>query len=99
MIRHIVTWKLKAEDEAGKAASYAAIKGVLEPLANVLDGIDSLVVSANSAYFEANWDVVLVGDYRDLAALDAYQVHPEHLAAVTIVREHVAARASIDFEI
>jgi hypothetical protein len=88
MIRHIVVWKLKAEDDAGKAAAV-----------NVIDGTRSLRVSANSAYFDANWDVVLEAEYDSLEALDAYQVHPEHQAAAAIVRSHVAQRASVDFAV
>lgn len=99
MIRHIVVWKLKAEEAEAKAASVAVIAGALEPLAAIIPGIDSLRVSANSAFFEANWDVVLVGDYESLAALEAYQVHPEHVLAAAVVREHVAQRASVDFEV
>ena len=99
MIRHIVVWKLKAEDDAGKAAAVAAIADALEPLANIIDGTRSLHVSANSAYFDANWDVVLEAEYDSLEALDAYQVHPEHQAAAALVRSHVAQRASVDFAV
>lgn len=99
MIRHIVVWKLKAEDDAGKAAAVAAIADALEPLANIIDGTRSLRVSANSAYFDANWDVVLEAEYDSLEALDAYQVHPEHQAAAAIVRSHVSQRASVDFAV
>lgn len=98
MIRHIVTWKLRAQDASAKADSVAAIAAALEPLLHVVPGVLSLEVRANSAYFDRNWDVVLVGDYESLDALDAYQVHPDHLAAVAIVRDHVADRASIDFQ-
>ena len=98
MIRHIVLWKLGAEDAAGKAASVEAIAGVLEPLVH-LDGVESLTVRANDAYFEANWDVVLFSEFKSLAALDAYQVHPEHVAAGAVVRAHVTQRASVDYEL
>lgn len=99
MIRHIVTWKLKATDAAGRAESVAAIVGALQPLAGSIPDVLSLAVHANEAYFEANWDVVLIADYPSVAALDAYQVHPEHKTAAAVVREHVAERASIDFEV
>lgn len=99
MIRHIVTWKLKAEDAEGKAASAAVIKRELEALVPVIDELISLEVHPNNAYFDVNWDVVLVADYESVAHLDAYQVHPEHVKAVAIVREHVSQRASIDFEV
>ena len=99
MIRHLVTWKLKAVDAQAKAESVAAITAALLPLASSVPGISSLAVNANSAFFDTNWDVVLVGDFDSLAALEGYQVHPEHVAAAAIVREHVSQRASIDFEV
>ncbi|MBC7590082.1 MAG: Dabb family protein [Salinibacterium sp.] len=99
MIRHIVTWKLKAQDAAAKAAAVAAITAALEPLVDVVPGIHTLDVRSNIAYFDTNWDVLVIGDYQSLEALDAYQVHPDHRAAVAVVREHVTERSSIDFEV
>lgn len=99
MIRHIVMWKLKAEDAEGKAASVAVIKSELEGLVPLIDELISLEVKPNMAYFESNWDVVLVADYNSVADLDAYQVHPEHVRAVVIVREHVTEKAVVDLEL
>lgn len=99
MIRHIVTWKLKAQDAAAKAAAVAAIAGVLEPLVAVVPGIHSLHVRPNIAYFDKNWDVLVIGDYESLEALDAYQVHPDHVAAAAVVRAFVTDRSSIDFQL
>lgn len=99
MIRHIVIWKLAATDEAGKAESFEAIRGALEPLAGVIREIQTLSVSRNSAYADVNSDVVLIGDYNSVDDLTAYQIHPEHQKAAAVVRQHVASRASIDFEI
>ena len=99
MIRHIVTWKLKAQDATAKAAAVAAITAVLEPLVDVVPGIHTLDVRPNIAYFDKNWDVLVIGDYESLEALDAYQVHPDHQAAAAVVREYVTERSSIDFEV
>lgn len=99
MIRHIVLWKLKAQDAEGKAVSTTAIAGALEPLVGVVPGLESLKVSPNVAYLETNWDVALVADYPTVADLEAYQVHPAHVAAAAIVREHTAERATVDFEV
>jgi hypothetical protein len=96
VIRHIVLWKLIAEDAGGKAESVAAIAGALEPLASVIPGITDLKVSANAAFLDTNWDVALVGDYESVEALEAYQVHPDHVAAAAVVRAHVSARACVD---
>lgn len=99
MIRHIVLWKLTAEDAAGKAASVEAIAGALEPLVGVIDGLLSLKISANVAFLDTNWDVALVADYPTVADLEAYQVHPAHQAAAVVVRQHTAQRATVDFEV
>ena len=99
MIRHIVQWKLQAEDAEAKAAAVAEIAAALEGLVPVIDELISLEVHPNVAYEDVNWDVVLVADYASVDDLAAYQVHPAHVAAAAIVRSHVTERASIDFEI
>lgn len=99
MIRHIVQWKLRAEDAEARAAAVAEIAAALEGLVPVIDELISLEVHPNVAYEEVNWDVVLVADYASVDDLAAYQVHPAHVAAAAIVRSHVTERASIDFEI
>jgi len=99
MIRHIVQWKLRAEDAEARAAAVAEIAAALEGLVPVIDKLISLEVHPNVAYEDVNWDVVLVADYASVDDLAAYQVHPAHVAAAAIVRSHVTERASIDFEI
>lgn len=99
MIRHIVAWKLRAQDPEAKATATAEIAEALEALAPLIPQIRSIKVSANAAYFDANFDAVLIADYDSVEDLDAYQVHPEHQKAVAIVRERVAERASIDIEL
>ncbi|WP_291050281.1 Dabb family protein [Herbiconiux sp.] len=98
MIRHVVAWKVTAEDAEQKAADVATIVRLLSALPAVIPSISTLTVGGNMAYFDANWDVVLVADYETLADLDAYQTHPEHLAAGPQIKALVSARASVDFE-
>ncbi|NYF08967.1 hypothetical protein HDC94_000123 [Leifsonia sp. AK011] len=98
MIKHIVIWRLAAEDASARAASTTAIKEALEPLATVIPGIRSLTVHGNAAFPDANWDVVLLSEFDSVEALEGYQVHPEHVRAAAIVREHVTQRASVDVE-
>jgi len=42
---------------------------------------------------------VLIADYDSLAALEAYQVHPDHVAATQIIRPLVASRSNVDFAV
>ena len=99
MIRHIVSWKLKAEDEPGRALATAEISAALTGLVGVIPEIVSLSVSRNIAYADKNHDVILVADFETLDGLDAYQVHPEHIKAAAVVGARVVARASVDFEV
>jgi hypothetical protein len=99
MIRHIVSWKLGAVDDAGKAAAFDEIATALNALPAVIPEIQAFQVARNVAFPETNWDVVLVADYNSLDDLAAYQVHPDHVKAAAVVRSHVAERAAVDFEL
>jgi hypothetical protein len=90
MIRHVVAWKLAAEDEESRVAAAAAIQAALAPLPAIIPEIKSFSIGSNVAYADKNWDICLV---------ETYQVHPEHLAAVEVVKPLVSERASVDFEL
>ena len=96
MIRHIVSWKLRAEDEAGKAMATAEISAQLTALVPQIPEILALTVGGN-VNPAADFDVVLVADYESLEALAVYQEHPAHQAAAAVIRELVSARAAVDF--
>ena len=81
MIRHIVMWKLKESAEgASRAENAAKLKEKLEGCRDIVPGILHLEVGLAALGLESTYDVVLVSDFADKAALDAYQVHPTHLA-------------------
>lgn len=98
-IRHVVSWKLAESDLALKPAQAAEIKAGLESLRGVIDGMSALEVGVNVLNPGANWDVVLIADYDDAAALAGYQVHPAHVAVSGIIRGLVAERSCVDFEL
>ena len=99
MIRHVVSWKVAATSPEQKAADVATIVSLLSSLVGVVPSISALTVGGNVAYFESNWDVVLVADFATLADLDAYQTHPEHVAVVPRIKALVTARAAVDVEL
>mgnify|MGYP001241867379 CR=1 FL=1 len=99
MIRHVVMWKLAATEPAAKAAAVAEIAGALEPLVGVVPGLQSLIVRPNVAYLETNYDAILVSDFESISGLEAYQVHPAHVAAAAVPRAHAASRVTVDFEV
>ncbi len=97
MLRHIITWKLAAENTSAKLEHAATIAGALEGLVPLIPEIRSLTVASNVVSLDTNWDLVLVADYEDEAALRAYIDHPEHQRVVGIIRPLVAQRAAVDF--
>lgn len=98
-IRHVVSWKLAAEDDELRRAEAAEIASRLNALVGVVPSVLRLSAGVNMAYEGVNWDVTLVADFEDLAALEAYQVHPAHAEVGGYIKPRVAARAAVDFEL
>lgn len=99
MIKHIVMWRLAADDSVQRDADAETVRAALEPLVGQIPGLLSLTVGRNVVSTEHHWDVVLEAEYPTLADLDAYQVHPAHVAAAAVVREVVSVRAVVDYEV
>jgi Stress responsive A/B Barrel Domain len=99
MIRHIITWKLTATDDAGRAAAFDAMAEGFGSLPALIPEIKTLHLGRDIDETPGNWDVVLVIDYASTADLEAYQVHPEHQRVKAIVAAHVTERAAVDFEL
>jgi len=95
-IRHVVSWKLSATDPATRADDAAGIASRLEALVGVVAEIRSLRVGADVLGGD-NWDIVLIADFDDLAAVARYQAHPAHQAAGAFIRSVVSAKMAVDF--
>lgn len=98
-VRHIVSWKMNGETAADRARQANEIAEALRALPATVPGIQAFDVRLNELNADANWDVVLVSDHADAAALDEYAVHPDHLEVVAMVKERAAGRAGVDFEV
>jgi hypothetical protein len=94
-ILHIVSWKLTATDPAEKAEHLAGMVDRLGGLVGVIDEIRSLRIGPD-VVGGANWDIALVAEYDDEAALARYQVHPAHVAAGAYVKSVAAERMAVD---
>jgi Stress responsive A/B Barrel Domain len=97
MIRHIVCWKLIEEDKSVHALK---IKQDLEALQGEIPGLLHIEVGINAEDAPRdNWDVVLNSDFEDMAALEAYQVHPLHKAAAAFIGSVRLDRVCVDYEL
>lgn len=99
MIRHIVAFRLVAEDAAGRADAARELKSVLEALPERIPDVSSLEVGPDLGKVDGHWDAVLVSEHPDVAALERYQAHPEHQAALQRINSLVAARAVVDYTV
>jgi len=97
-LRHIVAWKLAAQDADERAMQAQKIADDLNALRGVVPSIIDITVGPDMLG-GGNWDVALVADFADRAALDAYQTHPDHQLVVGYVRSVVSDRVAVDFEI
>ena len=99
MIRHLVLWKLAPDAAEDSQLIIAELEERFEALVPIIDGLERLEIRADIGETDGNWDVLLDADYRDTAALDAYQVHPAHQEVAAYVRSIVTARACIDVDV
>ncbi len=100
MIKHIVMWQLKDHAEgADKATNAIKMKALLDACADIVPGILKLEVAIAQAGLEATYDVVLYSEFESVAALDAYQNHPKHLALKPFVGAVRLARQCVDYEV
>lgn len=100
MIKHIVMWQLKDHAEgADKATNAIKMKALLNACADIVPGILKLEVAIAQPGLEATYDVVLYSEFESVAALDAYQNHPQHLALKPFVGAVRLARQCMDYEV
>lgn len=97
-IRHIVMWKLGAQDPAEKLQQAEELRGVLEALHGVVPTLRSITVRPNALFVGANFDVVLDSTFDDAEGLAAYAAHPAHLAAGELVKKYSVERSAVDYE-
>lgn len=98
MVKHVILWKLKETlSEKEKEQVLADMKVHLEELVGVVPGLRSLNVVANKLE-SSNADVMLDSALESEAALNGYQIHPEHVrVADTYVRPYTEVRLCIDY--
>jgi hypothetical protein len=93
-------WKLKERAlGASRAENAAKLKERLEGCGDIVPGILRLEVGVATPGLDSTYDVVLISDFADKAALDAYQVHPKHEAIKEFVVAVREARECVDFEV
>jgi quinol monooxygenase YgiN len=98
MVKHIVMWKLAEQAEGrDRAGNAARIKAELEALRGRIPGLLAIEVGVNVDRSDAAYDLVLYSEFTDEAALQAYQVHPEHQKVAAFIGKVRTARVLVDY--
>lgn len=100
MVKHVILWTLKEQDNEAKIAEIkAGIKAGLEGLKGQIPGLVEIKVNINPLP-SSNCDVMLDSTFEDEASLKGYAVHPAHVAVADgKVRPYTASRTCMDYEI
>jgi hypothetical protein len=95
MLTHIVVWKYRADTSQATREDHVAR---LRSLGSVVPGIESFAVGFDVLHSPRSYDTGLVAVFRDRSVLDAYSVHPDHVAVVEFGRSITDLMAKVDFE-
>ena len=90
-LRHIVAWTLHDAKDSD------FFKAQLDSCRGIVPGIVELEIGMPIAGLTSNCHVVLNSTFTDKAALEAYQVHPQHLIVKENVAKLVAVRQVMDY--
>ena len=97
MVKHIVLWNFndgmtpEEKREAGEK-----MKSLLEPIKEKVPGaVDIQVVTQKLD--SSNRDIALISTFETAEALQAYQTHPDHVAAGGYVRSVTCNRSCMDY--
>ena len=94
MVKHIVIYTLK--EDVNKPEAIALIRSVLEPLVGVIPGLKTMQI--RPAY-QGGMDYALYSEFDSRESLEAYAVHPLHLAAKDQFSHFIASRVAADYEV
>lgn len=98
MIKHVVLFKLREfESEDQKAVVRNKITKALLALKESIEVLQFIEVGQNHELNATSFDICLITHFETLSDLAVYQVHPEHLKVVEIIKSNTSGKAAVDF--
>ncbi len=93
MVKHVVMWRYRNKNDIEIA------RVQLEGLKNRVPSMVGLEVGVNYQGSTASYDLVLITEHEDRAALDAYQDDPIHGEVKAVLGKLDSERVVVDYEI
>lgn len=95
-MKHIVLFQLIEEMSAEERKKLMTrFKEGIEALPLTIPAIQSIEVGFNENPTES-WDMALVGEFASLADIEAYALHPDHIAVAQTLKGFVKGRSCVD---
>ena len=92
MTRHIVMWKFRPGTETEQQQFLDGLRSLQGMIPQLLRSEVAVNVG------EGNYDAVLVSEFRDLEALEAYKNDPRHKAVSALCKSIRTDRVAVDYE-
>ncbi len=93
MIKHIVMWKFKENEEENMKLFLEGLnklKGIIPEIKNMETGIN---INPKNDY-----DAILISEFETMGDLEKYKNHPEHVKVSALCKEIRLDRQAIDYE-
>lgn len=98
MVKHVVLFKFRDDVAVGERdAAYKDFRCGILSLAEKFPAVKKIEVGRNINPAES-WDICLVGEFASMDALAAYSSHPEHLRVAGELKQKLAGRSCVDYE-
>lgn len=98
MVKHIVLFQLDPQmDPALKQQVMHDFKTAIEALPATIPFLRSVEVGINANPSET-FDLALYSEFDSLDDVRAYAVHPDHVAAASLIGPYKVARSCVDYE-
>jgi len=94
MLTHVVLFKFKTETTEGDVQQLAEGLGGLP---HVIDEIKEFRFGTDVIHSERSYDFALISSFDDLAAMQRYQVHPEHQKVLAHAKAITSSVIAVDF--
>lgn len=99
MIKHVVLWRMKAQEKSQRKADMMKMKQALESLPAEIPELINLEVGFNQNVSPFAYDISLITEHESFEGLKAYQVHPKHQQVAALIGELTDQKAVSDYEI
>ncbi|MEI3337639.1 MAG: Dabb family protein [Clostridium sp.] len=93
MIKHIVMWKFKENEEENMKLFLEGLnklKGIIPEIKNMETGIN---INPKN-----DFDAILISEFETMEDLEKYKNHPEHVKVSALCKEIRLDRQAIDYE-